>query len=140
MNSSTLGDNSSKTPRPGIFAYMEEISIIINSNRHTVLSIVNGKKGVAASMSFNLTSDVIHIHEDVYLIIKPLICVYVHIKDAKFKQLDGLDENVIPIPKQGMKVSVIGGKFGTCKGEKDTGALLSSLCDHTLQSTRTHLR
>ena len=90
-------------------------------------------------MSFDPTSDVIHIHENVYLITKPPTCVYMRIKDAKFKQLDGLDENVIPIPKQGMKVSIIGGKFGTCKGEKDTGALLSSLCDHTLQSTRTYL-
>ena len=66
-------------------------------------------------MSFDPTSDVIHIRENIYLITKPPTCVYMRIKDTKFKQLDGLDENVIPIPKQGMKVSVIGGKFGTCK-------------------------
>ena len=117
-----LGDNSSKTPGPGIFAYTEGMPIMINSNRYTVLSIVNGKEGVAAGVSFDPTSDVIHIRENIYLITKPPTCVYMRIKDAKFKQLDGLDENVIPIPKQGMKVSVIGGKFGTCRGEKDTGA------------------
>src|SRR6266480_4037294 len=32
---------------------------------------------------------------------------------AKFKQLDGLDENVIPVPKQAMKVSVRRG-LGAC--------------------------
>ena len=113
---------------------------MINSNRYTVLSIVNRKERVAAGMSFDPTSDVIHIYENVYLITKPPTCIYMCIKDVKFKQLDGLDENVILIPKQGMKVSVIRSKFETCRGEKDTGALLSSLCDHTLQSTRTYLR
>ena len=86
---------------------------MINSNRYTVHSIVNGKKGVAAGMSFNPTSDVIHICENVYLITKPPTYIYMCIKDIKFKQLDGLNENVILIPKQGMKVSIIGGKFRT---------------------------
>ena len=75
-----LEDNSSKTPRPDIFAYMEGMPIMINSNKYTILSIVNGKEGVTASILFNPTSDVIHICENVYFITKPPICVYVCIK------------------------------------------------------------
>ena len=39
-----LGDNSSKTPGPDIFTYTEGMPIMINSNRHTILGIVNGRK------------------------------------------------------------------------------------------------
>ena len=80
-----LGDNSSKTPGPGIFAYTEGMPIMINSNRYTVLSIVNEKEGVTAGVLFDPTSDVIHICENIYLITKLPTCIYMHIKDTKFK-------------------------------------------------------
>jgi len=40
---------------------------------------------------------------------------------ARFKQLDSLDENVIPIPKQAMKVSIRRG-LGLWEGHKHLAA------------------
>jgi hypothetical protein len=89
--------------------------IIINCNQYTVLGIVNGKEGIAAGVSFDPTSDIIYISKNVYIISKPPTCVYVGIKDAKFKQLEGLEENVIPIFKKGMKVTISSRESGMCK-------------------------
>ena len=40
-----IGDESSKLPGPGIFAYTKGMPIMINANIYTDLGIVNGKEG-----------------------------------------------------------------------------------------------
>ena len=78
-----IGDESSKLPGPGIFAYTKEMPIMINANIYTDLGIVNGKEleGQAeVGVTLDPLADVVHVGNNIHVVSQPPLCVYVEIE------------------------------------------------------------
>ena len=101
-----IGDESSKLPGPGIFAYTKGMPIMINVNIYTDLGIVNGKEGRAVGVTLDPLADVVHVGNNIYVVSQPLLCVYMEIEHSQFEQLRGLGENIFPITPQKMAITM----------------------------------
>ena len=75
-----IGDESSKLPGLGIFAYTKRMAIMINANIYTDLGIVNGKEGRAVGVTIDRLADVVHVRNNIHVISQPPLCVYVEIE------------------------------------------------------------
>ena len=101
-----IGDESSKLPGPGIFAYTKGMPIMINVNIYTDLGIVNGKEGRAVGVTLDPLADVVHVGNNIYVVSQPPLCVYMEIEHSRFEQLRGLGENIFPITPQKMAITM----------------------------------
>ena len=101
-----IGDESSKLPGPGIFAYTKGMPIMINVNIYMDLGIVNGKEGRAVGVTLDPLADVVHVGNNIYVVSQPPLCVYMEIEHSRFEQLRGLGENIFPVTPQKMAITM----------------------------------
>ena len=96
-----IGNESSKLPGPGIFAYTKGMPIMINANIYTDLGIVNGKEGRAVGTTLHPLAEVVHSENNIYVVSQPPLCIYVEIECSQFEQLRKLRKNIfLIIPKK----------------------------------------
>src|SRR6266480_329674 len=66
-----IEDKLSNIPDSGIFSFMKGMLIIINSNCHTALGIVNGKEEHTIRVTFDSKAEIIYISSNVLIVSLP---------------------------------------------------------------------